>query len=118
MRKRNGFTLVELLVVIAIVGLLISILLPSLQKARESARIVACASNLHQWGAILHMYQIDNKGAIPESFYFTGGNPVGGRWPPSWAGLTSYNPPVISAEMMSRYVPGCDITKKKLGKLW
>ncbi len=65
MRKR-GFTLIELLVVIAIIALLMSILMPSLQKVRKQAKHVVCRSNLKQWGLVWTMYLEDNNGKFPD----------------------------------------------------
>jgi prepilin-type N-terminal cleavage/methylation domain-containing protein len=57
--KRKGFTLIELLVVVAIIALLISILLPSLSRARELAKRTVCASNLKEIGTAMYLYAND-----------------------------------------------------------
>lgn len=65
MRNKNGFTLVELLVVIAIIALLMSILTPTLRKAREQARSIVCKSNLRSYGLAGTMYLQENDDMFP-----------------------------------------------------
>jgi prepilin-type processing-associated H-X9-DG protein/prepilin-type N-terminal cleavage/methylation domain-containing protein len=70
--RPTAFTLIELLVVVAIIALLISILLPSLARAREQAKGVVCGSNLHQLGLSTFQYAEDNAGRLPRIRGLTG----------------------------------------------
>jgi len=62
---KGGFTLIEVLVVVAIIALLIAIFIPSLKKARSSARTSVCASNERQFGVAVTMWAVEHRGVVP-----------------------------------------------------
>ena len=103
-RMRNAFTLVELLVVIGIIALLISILLPSLNQAREQAKATQCLSNVRQLGLAFLMYVNENKGYFPSR----NASRSQGHRPGDWIYWQEVLPPgeTINESNVVRYMSG------------
>ncbi len=92
--RQRGFTLVELLVVIGIIALLIAMLMPSLSRARQQAKWVACQSNMRQVGVFLQIYSNQWRGWIyPPNL--GAGKPRDERWPVQVFKPAIWNPPVM-----------------------
>ena len=91
MRHWTGFTLIELLVVIAIIGVLVALIMPAVQQAREAANRTQCINNLRQLGIASHEYH-DAFGSFPSGWYCVETDPncvPQGARPTMWNGLTS-----------------------------
>lgn len=84
MLVRRGFTIVELLVVIAIICILVGLLLPAVQAARERARTANCASNLRQVGMAISQYCDVHRGSWPETTHTVEPDAVTGRYDHAW----------------------------------
>ncbi len=97
-KTRPGFTLVELLVVMAIIGLLIALLIPAVQAAREASRRIQCANNLKQVGLGLQSYH-DAAQSFP-SGYLSGADSLGDDTGPGWGWATLMLPQLEQASAL------------------
>src|SRR5207247_7938784 len=110
LRFRRGFTLVELLVVIAIIGVLVALLLPAVQAARESVRRSQCMNNLRQIGLALHTYH-DTFRVFPPSYLTVPGgspsmgppDPDNGDAGPGWTALMMILPQIEQGNLYNSF---------------
>lgn len=98
-RCRFAFTLIELLVVIAIIGVLVGLLLPAVQSAREAARRMQCSNNLKQIGLAMHMYMDTNQGLPPNGIYSWTGSAV--RTESAWSAMARILPFIEQESLFS-----------------
>jgi prepilin-type processing-associated H-X9-DG protein/prepilin-type N-terminal cleavage/methylation domain-containing protein len=109
-RSYRAFTLVELLVVIGIIAIMIALLLPALNRAREQANAIKCMSNLRQLGQAFVMYSENNRGIVIPSYTMTG--VAGGATVPleGWAPILDRDKYVAGDREMNRSVFTCPST--------
>lgn len=105
MRNRSGFTLVELLVVIAIIGVLVALLLPAVQVARESARRMSCGNNLKQFGTAIHNYT-DIHQYLPISIAYNVAGPRPTPQPNGKGWIVSILPQLEQQTLFTQFEPG------------
>jgi prepilin-type N-terminal cleavage/methylation domain-containing protein len=120
MRKRRiGFTLVELLVVIAIIGVLVALLLPAVQAAREAARRSSCSNNLKQFGLAMHNYH-DTYGALPPRRGGTRGGGNGARFDGNYDRKSAFIflLPFLEQQPMAEAIRGGNVTDTTGNKIW
>jgi prepilin-type N-terminal cleavage/methylation domain-containing protein len=91
------FSLIELMVVVAIIGILVSLLLPSLGRARETARLASCVSNSKQHAIALAQYQIENNNDFPA--YQVAGVSGNGQRGSNWFGAQGYQNNALTPEL-------------------
>src|SRR5262249_38824584 len=103
---RRGFSLIEALVVIAIIGLLVSMLLPAVQSAREAAGAMQCRNNLHQIGLALHSYH-GSFHPFPPSVVVNYKMHEAGLWPwpPGWWSWHARILPQLDQQALYNQVP-------------
>jgi prepilin-type N-terminal cleavage/methylation domain-containing protein/prepilin-type processing-associated H-X9-DG protein len=107
----RGFTLVELLVVIAIIGILVALLLPAVQSAREAARRTQCTNNLKNLAIGLHNYH-DSRKAFPPGFDF------GDWWVPTWGWSYHTLPFLEEGAMHDQLAVGASGSKRTLADVF
>lgn len=103
MKRRNAFTLIELLVVIAIIALLMALLLPAIQKVREAANKMLCASNLRQIAIAAHHYHSDYD-RLPPGILGTSGTPLIGAVQAQYAGCLVFLLPYVEGDNIFKQI--------------